>query len=58
MISLAEKGDNLNLDLTEYDVIQATSESKATSGDMYAADMAIARPIFTWGKAVGKQLCE
>ena len=60
LMDLAERGDNLKLDMTDEDLVGNPEESKASSrGDMYSdwdSSQASSRPLFTWGKAVGKRL--
>ena len=55
-MTLAEKGDNLKLDVTMKDVT-AERESKDEPGDMYSkiSDF-IPRPVMLWGKAAGGKL--
>ena len=55
-MALAEKGDNLKLDVTMKDVA-AEGESKDEGGDMYSkiSDF-IPRPVMLWGKAAGGKL--
>ena len=55
-MALAEKGDNLKLDVTMKDVA-AEGESKDEGGDMYSkiSDF-IPRPVMLWGKAAGEKL--
>ena len=61
-MALAEKGNNLNLDITFKDI---TEEGKENSGqkeknddDIYGKVMKdmIPRPVFLWGKAVQSSL--
>ena len=55
-MALAEKGDNLKLDVTMKDV-GAEGESKDEGGDMYSKlEDFIPRPVMLWGKAVGGNL--
>ena len=58
-MELAEKGNNLNIDMTNEDATAAKdSESKQEQG-LYSAlhDMDV-RPMFLWGQAVGKNRCK
>ena len=61
-MELAEKGNNLNLDISEQEAMVTTEDSKDnTGGDIYSDWGEITstdRPVFLWGKAVGKTLCE
>ena len=60
-MDLAEKGNNLTLDQSEQEVMMATEDTKqSTGGDVYSdwGEEATDRPVFIWGKAVGKKLCE
>ena len=55
-MALAEKGDNLKLDVTMKDV-GAEGESKDEGADMYSKlEDFIPRPVMLWGKAVGGNL--
>ena len=56
-MDLAEKGSNLNMDLTMVDVLAKTSDSKSnTTDDLYGffSDNVPPQPIFLWGKCVGQ----
>ena len=61
-MELAEKGNNLNIDISEQNAMATTEDSKVgTSGGVYSdwgEDFSTDRPVFLWGKAVGKTLCE
>ena len=61
-MELAEKGNNLNLDISEQEAMATTEDSKDnTGGDIYSdwgEAYSTDRPVFLWGKAVGKTLCE
>ena len=59
-MDLAEKGNNLNLDQTDREVMMATEDTKDTGGHVYSdwGEETANRPVFIWGKAVGKKLCE
>ena len=61
-MDLAEKGDNLNLDENDEGAAEKTEHVKESSaGDVYS-DWSnrerSRRPLFNWGKAVGKNLCK
>ena len=61
LMELAEKGDNLNIDETEEYVAENPEHMKKSSaGDLYSDwnESPSLRPIFIWGKAVGKNLCK
>ena len=59
-MGLAEMGDNVNLDQTDADVSEVTSDTKesSTGTDLYSGweGQPSTRPLFSWGKAVGKNL--
>ena len=60
-MELAEKGNNLNLDISDQEAMATTEDSKDTGSDIYSDWGEIStteRPVFLWGKAVGKTLCE
>ena len=60
LIALAETGSSLSLDQMEQDVAERTDHVKdSTAGDMYSDwsnEEPTVRPIFHWGKVVGKNL--
>ena len=62
LMELAEKGNNLNVDMSEQDAMATTEDSKDSSGagvySDWKEDLSADRPVFLWGKAVGKKLCE
>ena len=59
-MSLAEKGDNLNVDITFNDITQEGKEKseQKEDNDVYGKMMKdlMPRPVFLWGKAVQSSL--
>ena len=58
-MELAEKGNNLNVDMTNEDATASKASESKREQSMYSAihDMD-PRPVFLWGQAVGKNLCK
>ena len=57
-MELAEKGTNLNIDLTSENTVAKTEDSKDEE-DMYSAFRDLdPRPAFLWGQAVTKDPCK
>lgn len=55
-MDLAEKGDNLNLDMTSQMVTGKTRDSK--DGDLYQSAANLQpRPVFLWGQGFQRDLC-
>ena len=55
-MDLAEKGDNLNLDMTSEMVAKKTEDSK--EGDLYQSVANLQpRPVFLWGQGFQRDLC-
>ena len=58
-MELAEKGNNLNVDMTNEDATASkASESKGEQSVYSAIHDMDPRPVFLWGQAVGKNLCK
>ena len=60
-MALAEKGNNLSLDITEQDIAKRTTNAQDSSdSDMYTdwrkEGAPGVRPLFNWAKGVGKKL--
>ena len=58
-MELAEKGNNLNVDMTNEDATASKASESKHGQSLYSAmhDMD-PRPVFLWGQAVGKNLCK
>ena len=58
-MKLAEKGNNLNVDMTNEDATASKASESKHGQSLYSAmhDMD-PRPVFLWGQAVGKNLCK
>ena len=58
LMALAEKGTNLNIDMTTQSVAPKTEDSKDEE-DMYSTFRELdPRPAFLWGQAVTKDPCK
>ena len=58
LMALAEKGTNLNIDMTTQSVAPKTENSKDEE-DMYSTFRELdPRPAFLWGQAVTKDPCK
>ena len=57
-MDLAEKGTNLNIDMTS-ETIAAKNEDTKDEEDMYSTFRDLdPRPVFLWGQAVTKDPCK
>ena len=61
-MSLAEKGDNLVIDVSTKDIF-AEGDSDVDKKDddnefFHKMENFLARPVFLWGKAAGRKLCK
>ena len=59
LMALAEKGDNLNLDVSTHVAAARKPEEKKSEKDPYSllSEMKL-RPLYLWGHAAGRDLCE
>ena len=57
-MALAEKGNNLNIDMTHANAAEKSEDSKDEE-DLYSAFRDLQpRPVFCWGLAVTKDPCK
>ena len=57
-MDLAERGSNLNLDITTENIMQKTADAK-DDDDLYGSATKLApRPLFLWGHGFQKDLCK
>ena len=58
-MELTEKGNNLNVNMTNEDATASKASESKHGQSLYSAihDMD-PRPVFLWGQAVGKNLCK
>ena len=59
LMTLAEKGDNLNLDVSTHIAAARKPEEKKSDKDPYSLLSEMKpRPLYLWGHAAGREICE